>query len=177
MTDEPVAFMSQKVDLDYAIVTSPVHRRFDEQMAAGRITGHKCPSCGLVFVPPKGFCPLCSVVTTAEHEVEIADRATVTSFTILTPIQYQGQQEKEPYVLASLLLDGADSTVGTQRIGGIPNDEVRMGMRVRAVWAPESERTGGEGGMGRWGLTNAVKHWEPCGEPDVPREAYGEHIL
>ena len=176
-TDERVAFMQQKVDLDYKIVTSPVHRRFAEQMQEGRIAGQKCPSCGLVFVPPKGFCPLCSVVMSEEDEVEVKDAATVTSFTVITPIQYQGQKERDEYVLANLLLDGADSTIGQQRIEGIPHDQVRMGMRVKAVWASPDERTEEGGGMRGWGLTSAVKHWVPSGEPDAPREKYREHVL
>ena len=177
MTVDPVAFVSQMVDLDYAVVVSPVHRRFDAQMRERRIVGHRCPECGLVFVPPKGFCPLCTVVTGESNEVEVRDTATVTSFTVITPIQYRGQKEREEYVLANLLLDGADSTVGQQRIAGVANDQVRMGMRVKAVWRGEDDEAEVEGGMGRWGLGNAVAHWEPSGEPDAPRDAYQEHIL
>jgi len=176
-TEDKVAFMSQKVDLDYKIVTSPIHRRFDEQMREGRIVGQKCPACGLVYVPPKGFCPLCSVVMSESDEVDVKDSATVTSFTVITPIQYQGQKEREEYVLANLLLDGADSSIGQQRIEGIPHNEVRMGMRVKAVWASPDERSEEGGGMRGWGLTTAVKHWEPSGEPDLPREQYQEHVL
>jgi uncharacterized OB-fold protein len=170
--------MQQMVNLDYKIVTSPVNKRFAKQMLEGRIIGQKCPSCGLVFVPPKGFCPLCSVVMGDKDEVDIKDTGTVTSFTVITPIQYQGQQEKEEYVLANLILDGADSSIGQQRIEGIPHREVRMGMRVKAVWATPEDREGEEGGgMRGWGLTGAIKHWEPSGEPDAPREEYQEHIL
>jgi hypothetical protein len=176
-TEERVAFMQQMVNLDYKIVTSPIHRRFDKQMRDGRIVGQKCPSCGLVYVPPKGFCPMCSVVMTEEHEVDVKDTATLTSFTVITPIQYQGQKEKEEYVLANLLLDGADSSIGQQRIEGIAHNEVRMGMRVKAVWATPEERTEEGGGMRGWGLTSAVKHWIPSGEPDTPREEYQEHVL
>lgn len=177
-TDEKVAFMPQMVNLEYRIVTSPIHQRFDKQMREGRIVGQKCPSCGLVFVPPKGFCPLCAIVMTEKDEVAVKDTATVTSFTVITPIQYQGQKEREEYVLANLILDGADSSIGQQRIEGIPHHDVRMGMRVKAVWATPEERAGEEGGgMRGWGLTAAVKHWEPSGEPDTPREQYQEHIL
>ena len=98
----------------------------------------------------------------------------MTSFTVITPIQYQGQKEKEEYVLANLLLDGADSTVGQQRVEGIAHNEVRMGMRVKAVWATEQPEDVGPRG---WGLTGAIAHWEPSGEPDVPRERYQEHVL
>jgi uncharacterized protein len=172
-----VAFISQVVDLDYKIVTSPVHKRFDEQMRQGRIVGHKCPKCGLVYVPPKGFCPLCSVVTGESHEVAVSDVGTVTSFTVITPIQYRGQKEREEYVLASLLLDGADSTVGQQRIGGMENKDVRMGMRVKAVWAKPADAEEEGGGMRGWGLGAMVERWEPTGEPDAPREQYREHVL
>lgn len=175
--EERVAFMQQQVALDYKIVTSPVYLRFDEQMRRGHITGHKCPSCGLVYVPPRGYCPMCAVITGPDDEVEVKDTGTVSSFTVITPIQYPGQEETEQYVLASVLLDGADGTVGQQRIAGIPNDQVRMGMRVRAVWRPESERLGEDGGMGRFGLGAAIEHWVPTGESDAPPETYRDHIL
>jgi uncharacterized protein len=71
---------------------------------------------------------------------------------------------------------GADSTVGQQRISGIPNDEVRMGLRVKAVWASPEERAGGDGGRG-WGLGSAITHWEPSGEPDASREEFAKHAL
>lgn len=177
--DGPVAFISQMVNLDYKIVTSPVHERFDRQMREGRIVGHKCPQCGKVYVPPRGFCPLCCVVTTQSHEAEVKDAGVVTSFTVITPIQYRGQKERDEYVLASVLLDGADGTVGQQRIGGIPSEQVRMGMRVKAIWAKQGaeEEGGGQGARAGWGLGAMVEHWEPTGEPDAPREHYQEHML
>jgi hypothetical protein len=173
---ENVAFMQQMVNLDYKIVTSPTQRRFDQLMRDGRIIGHRCPSCSKVYVPPKGFCALCCVVTGDQDETEVKDAGVITSFTVITPIQYRGQKERDEYVLANILLDGASGTVGQQRIGGIPNDQVRMGMRVKAVWntdAPDEEG----GGMRGWGLGAMVKHWEPTGEPDESRERYQEHIL
>lgn len=173
---EDVRFISQMVNLDYKIVTSPLGLRFDELMRERRIVGHRCPECDRVYVPPRGFCPLCCVITGQEHETDVQDTGVVTSFTVITPIQYRGQKEKEEYVLANVLLDGASGTIGQQRIGGISNDQVRMGMRVKAVWndaAPDEEG----GGMRGWGLGAMVKHWEPTGEPDAPSEHYREHVL
>ena len=171
----PVRFMQQVVALDYKIAIAPVTARFGEQLREGRIVGHKCPSCGLVYVPPKGYCPLCVVETGPEHEIEVADRGVVTSYTVLTPIQYYGQEEREEYALASILLDGADSTVGQQRLGEVRLDEIRMGMRVEAVWADEGkERHVDARG---YGFGNAVAHWRPTGEPDEPRARFAEHVL
>jgi uncharacterized OB-fold protein len=174
--DGPVVFMSQMVDLDYKVVASPTARRFGREMIEGRITGHKCPSCSKVYVPPRGYCPMCVVETTDADEVVVADRGTVASFTVLTPIQYRGQEERDPYALANILLDGASGTVGQQRIAGIPTDEVRMGMRVQAVWREKDKRGGDEDARG-WGLGNAVENWIPTGEPDAPRETFAEHML
>ena len=129
--------MPQLIALDYTVRTNPVAAAFGEALAAGRITGHRCPSCGLVFVPPKGFCPICVVPTGPADEVEVADRGIVTSWTVLTPIQYAGQQERSDYALASILLEGASGTIGQQRLLEVALDEIRMGLRVEAVWAPD----------------------------------------
>jgi uncharacterized OB-fold protein len=176
VVSDDVMFMEQPVELEYRIAVSPTAAAFAKNMIEGRITGHKCPSCGKVYVPPRGYCPLCVVETTSKDEVEIADQGTVASFTILTPIQYRGQKEKDDYALAQILLDGASGTVGQQRIAGIPVKDVRMGMRVKAVWNPPEERGGDEDARG-WGLGNAIKHWEPNGEPDAPFDTYREHML
>ncbi|MCU1499074.1 MAG: hypothetical protein JWM47_3027 [Acidimicrobiales bacterium] len=172
--DGPVRFMPQLISLDYTVRTNPVATAFGAALAQGRITGHRCPSCQLVFVPPKGFCPICTVVTTAEHEVPIADRGMVTGWTVLTPIQYTGQQERHDYALASILLEGADGTVGQQRLLEVPLDEIRLGLRVEAVWAAEDQRVADDRG---YGLGTAIDGWRPTGEPDAPAAAYQEHTL
>jgi uncharacterized OB-fold protein len=172
---DTVKFMQQVISLDYAIRISPVSQQFGRHMQEGRIVGHKCPQCGLVYVPPKGFCPICVVETTTADEVEVADRGCVTSWTVLTPIQYHGQKEREDYALASILLDGASGTVGQQRLMDVPLEKIRMGMRVEAVWAPEDQRSV-EDNRG-WGLGSAITGWRPTGEPDAGPDVYEEHQL
>lgn len=171
--NEQVTMMEQKIDLVYRTPVSPLQRRFDEQLRRRVITGQRCGECSRVYVPPKGFCPICSLAT--PDEVELADCGVVTSFTVVVPIQYPGQTETEEYVLASILLDGAGSTIGQQRIEGIPHDGVRTGMRVRAVWheGPEDATSAGS----RIGFSAAIRHWVPTGEPDVARGEYAEHVL
>ena len=178
MASEPVKFMEQMVSLEYKVRASPLGKAYAERLRQGKITGHKCPQCGLVQTPPSGFCAICVVPTSyEEHGVELADRGTITSFTVVAPIQYRGQQERDRYATASILLDGADGTTGGQRIEEIPLDEIRMGMRVEAVWVPEAERGAGEGGRGRATMGGAISHWRPTGEPDTPLEKFAEHIL
>ncbi|MCZ6783861.1 MAG: Zn-ribbon domain-containing OB-fold protein [Proteobacteria bacterium] len=174
MADEPVTTMEQMVSLEYKIHSTPLQRSYGRALREGRITGHKCPECSLVYSPPTGFCSLCVVPTSEQHEVEIADRGTITSFTIVDPIQYRGQEEREVYALASILLDGASGSIGQQRIGDVAPDEVRMGMRVEAAWLPEEER---KGGAAQAALGGAIRHWRPNGEPDRPLEEFAEHII
>jgi len=179
-TVEPVQFMSHHTAVEYAIPEpSLLSIHFAEQLARARIIGHRCPQCSKVYMPPRGYCPLCVVETTEADEVVVADRGTITTFSVITPLQYPGQEETEDYVQATILLDGADTTIMVMRMDGIPIADVRMGMRVQAVWPPESERSVAAGssiarGMG---LGEAVAGWEPTGEPDLTREQIAEHIL
>ena len=177
MTD-PVQFMSHHTAVEYAVPEpSRLGLHFAEQLAHARIIGHKCPECGKVYVPPRGYCPLCVVETTSADEVEIADRGVITTFSVITPLQYQGQKETDDYVQATLLLDGSDTTLMVTGLEGIEIADVRTGLRVEAVWAPEGERGAISTGIRGVGLGEAVKSWRPTGEPDVSRDHLAEHIL
>jgi uncharacterized OB-fold protein len=151
------------VRLDYTIRPGRAMTRYLGAIAEGRIVGQRCPSCGKVYVPPRGSCPTCAVAT--EEEVELAQRGTVTSFCIVR-VPYPGQQIKPPYVSASILLDGADIPF-YHLIQEMPAEEVRMGLRVEAVWAPPEQR----------GPTaESIRHFRPTGEPDAPYDSYKEHL-
>ncbi len=167
--DKPVRFMRQMVSLDYIAHQSPLARRYGAALAEKRVVGQRCPKCSLVYVPLRGFCPLCVVEMTENDEVDVSDHGTITTFTIITPIQYYGQQEREDYTLASILLDGADQTIGQQRLGSIDNSEVRPGIRVKAVWKDDLSGAGS-------GTGGAIEHWEPSGEPDVDPAEFEEHV-
>ncbi|MDZ7675109.1 MAG: OB-fold domain-containing protein [Acidimicrobiales bacterium] len=176
--DGRLKFMQQMISLDYAIRVPVVSREFGRRLKDGEISGHECPQCGLVYVPPRGFCPICVVETTWEQDaVTVSDTGTLTSWTVLTPIQYHGQQERDDYALASILLDGADGTIGQQRLLDIPLDEIRMGVRVEAVWADPSERSGESGDPRGYGFGDAIRGFRPSGEPDADRETYEKHTL
>jgi len=177
---DPVQFMSHHTAVEYKIPEpSLLSLHFGDELAKARIIGHRCPQCSKVYMPPRGYCPLCVVATTEADEVEVAPQGTVTTFSVITPLQYQGQQETEDYVQGTILLDGADTTIMVMRMDGIPIADMRMGMRVRAVWPPEAKRSdSATASVNRgMGLGDAVERWEPTGEPDLTREQIAEHIL
>jgi uncharacterized OB-fold protein len=151
------------VHLDYDYAASPEESRFFRGLAEGRILGQRCPKCHKVYVPPRGACPVDGVPTT--DEVELPDRGTVTTFCIVN-VPFLGQKIRPPYVSAYVLLDGADIAF-LHLILGIEASEVRMGMRVKAVWKPRDQ----------WGTTiENISHFEPTGEPDADYETYKQHL-
>jgi uncharacterized OB-fold protein len=81
--------------------------------------------------------------------VEVEDTGTVNTFS-LCYVTWDVQRIKEPEIPAVIALDGASALSESSTImGGImhklgevaPND-VKIGMRVEAVWRPEGEREG-----------------------------------
>jgi len=177
-SSEPVVVMEHLVSLTYDEDLPANLVRFGEALMEGRIIGQRCPVCHRVYVPGRGYCPLDVIPLTTDHEVEVADRGVVTGFTIVAPVRYYGQTKTEPFIYASVLLDGASGTLGGQDISGIPADKVRMGLRVAAVWKPVEERSM-EGLSARgWGsVAGAITSFTPTGEPDMSREHYQEHII
>ena len=71
-----------------------------------------------------------------------------------------------PFCSALVLLDGAAVSVyGT--VQEIPYDQVRIGMRVEAVWVPDEDLAAD---------FESIKWWRPIDEPDVPAEDLKGHM-
>jgi uncharacterized protein len=97
--------------------------------------------------------------------VELPDKGTVTTFAIIN-IPFAGQRIKPPYVAAYVLLDGADIPF-LHLVTEIDASDVRMGMRVEAVWRPRDE----------WGLgIDNIEYFRPTGEPDAEYDTYKHHL-
>jgi uncharacterized protein len=168
--------MEDFISLSYREALTPCLQRFGEYLLVGRIVGHKSPS-GNVYVPGRGYDPLTMEITEQADEVEVADTGALSGYTIIKPVAYYGQRETEPFVVGSVLLDGATNAIGFQRIV-VPLDEVRAGMRVRAAWKPQGERNL-DGMSNRWwgGFECAIAGFEPTGEPDESEHWVREHIF
>ncbi|ABL82235.1 MULTISPECIES: OB-fold nucleic acid binding domain-containing protein [unclassified Nocardioides] len=162
-TTDPVTGVITPVSLDYLYAASPEESAFYRGLNEGRIVGQRCPACQKVYVPPRSACP--SDGTPTAEEVEVAQTGTITTFCVVN-VPFLGQKITPPYVSAYVLLDGADIAV-LHLILGVPADEVRMGMRVKAVWKPEEEWT--------YSLEN-IDHFEPTGEPDADYDTYRQHL-
>jgi uncharacterized OB-fold protein len=162
-TAEPVRSIRAPARLEYRFTAGAAQSRFLRHMAEGKILGQRCPQCGKVYVPPRGACAADGVPT--QEEVELADRGTVTTFCVVN-VPFYGQKIKIPYVSATILLDGAD--IGLMHlIQEAEADQVHMGMRVEAVWAPPEER----------GPTlESIRYFRPTGEPDADFASYRAYV-
>lgn len=162
-TVDPVTGIVVPIELDYLYAASPEESLFYTSLSQGKLVGQRCPSCGKVYIPPRSACPADGTPTT--DEVPLPDTGTVTTFCIVN-VPFLGQRITPPYVSAYVLLDGADIAF-LHLILDIPAEEVRMGMRVKAVWKPEDE----------WGTSiENISHFAPTGEPDADYETYKQHL-
>ncbi|MFE2646880.1 Zn-ribbon domain-containing OB-fold protein [Streptomyces nigra] len=152
---DPVTGIVAPARLDYTYTPGRAQTAHLDALAERRIVGERCPSCRKVYVPPRGACPTCGVATS--ERVEVGPRGTVTTFCIVN-IKARGLDIEVPYVYAHIALDGADLALHG-RIGGIPYDRVRMGLRVEPVWTEGARHP---------------DHYRPTGEPDADYDTYRE---
>ncbi|MEV0335810.1 OB-fold domain-containing protein [Nocardia sp. NPDC050717] len=162
-TAEPVTILTTPVDMSYKHTASPQESAYLRGLAEGKLIGGRSEAGGRVYFPPRGANPTDGTPT--DDLVELPDKGTVTTFCIVN-VPFLGQRIKPPYVAAYVLLDGADIPF-LHLVLGCEASEVRMGMRVEAVWKPREE----------WGHALAnIDHFRPSGEPDAPYESYQHHL-
>jgi uncharacterized OB-fold protein len=99
-----------------------------------KILGQRCPTCNKVFVPPRQTCERC-FANLADAWVELSDVGEVTGVTV---INYQEKYLPlpPPYALALIKLGGADTPL-THVVAGVDPANVKVGMKVKAVFADE----------------------------------------
>ncbi|MFF6984394.1 Zn-ribbon domain-containing OB-fold protein [Streptomyces sp. NPDC008343] len=153
--EDPITGIVAAARLDYTYSPGRAQTAYINALAEQRNVGERCPSCRKVYVPPRGACPTCGVATL--EQVEVGPGGTVTTFCIVN-IKAKNLDIEVPYVYAHIALDGADLALHA-RIGGIPYDQVRMGLRVEPVWTQGSR---------------FPDHYRPTGEPDADYDTYRE---
>jgi uncharacterized OB-fold protein len=154
VSDEPLTVLRSPLKLEYTFTAGETSSRFLRGFADGKILGRRCPECRKVYVPSRGNCPIC--VSPMADEVELAHTGTITKFCIVN-LPFASRNIEIPYVSASILLDGADVPI-FHLVQEIPYEEIRIGMRVEAVWVAPDERVPG---------MESIAHFRPAGEPDV----------
>jgi uncharacterized OB-fold protein len=151
------------VSLDYDYVTGRAQSRFLRGIAEGKILGQRCMECRRVYVPARGACPRCAVPT--EEEIQVSDKGTVTTFCIVR-VPSENLSFALPYACVAVLLDGANIPFN-HIVQECALEDVRMGMRVQAVWAPKEELAPS---------MTSIRYFKPIPEPDASFDSYKEHL-
>ena len=159
---DPVTMLVVPTTIEIQHTASLPESTFLRALEEGKLVGSRTGSTGKVYFPAREADPGTGLATT--EFVELPDKGTVTTFAIIN-IPYAGQRIKPPYVAAYVLLDGADIPF-LHLILEIDAADVRMGMRVEAVWKPRDE----------WGLgIDNIDYFRPTGEPDAEYDTYKHH--
>jgi uncharacterized OB-fold protein len=158
---EAITGITVPIRLEYKRSAGQATTRYLQGLAEGKIIGGRAPSSTDVYAGSRGTDPKTGEPTSVE--VEVQDRGTIATFCVVNIPGLSELAPEVPYVSAAILLDGADNTF-FGLIRGVDVDDVRMGMRVKAVWADELKAD-----------HTSIKWWEPTGEPDAPYETYKDN--
>ena len=105
---------------------------------ANKILGVKCPKCKKVYIPPREYCEK-DFTKLSENWVELGNEGVIRNYTV---VNYNDKHlpRRAPYVLALIQVDGAD-TPFAHIVDGPDMTEVKIGMRVKAVFAVKTTNT------------------------------------
>ena len=160
---DPVTMVISPSSLAVQHTASRPESIFLRALRNGTLLGARSGDDGKVYFPPREADP--ATGRALDQFVELPDTGTVTTFAIIN-IPFAGQKIKPPYVAAYILLDGADIPF-LHLVTEIDAADVRMGLRVQAVWKPTAERD--------FGIDN-IDYFRPSGEPDTDYETYKQHL-
>lgn len=160
---DPVTIIEIPSGIEIQHTASAPESAYLRALQDGKLLGARTGSDGKLYFPPKEADPATGLPL--DTFVELPDTGTVTTFAIIN-IPFAGQRIKPPYVAAYVLLDGADIPF-LHLVSDIDAANVRMGMRVQAVWKPREE----------WGLgIDNIEYFRPTGEPDADYNSYKHHL-
>ncbi|HLE15337.1 MAG TPA: Zn-ribbon domain-containing OB-fold protein [Anaerolineales bacterium] len=106
----------------------------------GFLLGGRCSTCRRTVIPPRVVCEWC--FRPMDEYVPLQDTGTVNTYS-LCYVTWDVQRIREPEIPAVIEIDGASPLHGIlHKLGEVDPQQVRIGMRVRAVWKEPAERQG-----------------------------------
>jgi hypothetical protein len=149
LENRKVLSVGYKPKVRYAWATGIAIGKFLNGLKSGQIIGTRCDHCGRVVVPPRIFCEWC--FKRMEAWVTLPDTGTVNTFSI-SHITADTTRIKNPIIPAVIEIDDTSSAGFLHLIGDVKPEEVKIGMKVKAVWVEEAKRKGS--------ITD-IKHFAP----------------
>lgn len=120
-----------RLAMPYRYFPGPIATRFFLELRDNqRIVGIRCPTCGIVYVPPETTCGTC--FEKLEEWVEVGKRGVLQSYTI-THYRLPVHPDHTPFIYGVVKLDGAD-TGFLHFLGEVDAGALRIGMIMEAVF-------------------------------------------
>ncbi|MDD4857267.1 MAG: Zn-ribbon domain-containing OB-fold protein [Candidatus Krumholzibacteria bacterium] len=117
--------------------------RYLDELKNGRIIARVCHECHRIMLPPRMFCELCFRPT--DEWMYVQDTGVVSTFSVAR-VNWDASRRgpKEPPLLPAVIeIDGATKGMGIlHMLGEVDPDDIKAGMKVRAVWKKSEDRTG-----------------------------------
>jgi len=125
------------MEADYIYTLGVAGERFFKEIKENeKIMGAKCPCCNIVYVPPRMYCEKC--FAKLGEWVNVGKRGVVHTFTVAT-IDVDGKKLEKPMIYALIKFDGACGGL-IHKIGETKPENVKIGLKVEAVFKPSHER-------------------------------------
>jgi uncharacterized OB-fold protein len=103
-----------------------------EAAADHRLVVQRCTQCGQTRHPPGPVCPRCRSTSSAWSAT--AGTGTVYTYTVVRQAFIPSLQDKLPYVVVVVELDGGDGARIVSNLVDVEPEEVAVGMPVEVVW-------------------------------------------
>jgi uncharacterized protein len=134
--------------LRYAWDTGEAIGRYLAELKNGQLVARSCGKCKRVMIPPRMFCERCFRPT--DEWVYLNSTGTVNTFS-LCYVSWDVRRLKSPEIPAVIEIDDASPGMGILHVLRKVNPkQVHVGMRVAAVWKPQSQRIGSITDIAYW---------------------------
>jgi uncharacterized protein len=129
-----------EADLKYSYSSGVAVSRFLTELKNGRLIARKCNKCKRIMIPPRMFCEDCFRDT--DEWVYVKDTGVVNTYSI-AHVGSDATRLSKPLFVAVIGIDGASELMGfLHLLGDVAEKDIKIGMRVKAVWKPAEERAG-----------------------------------
>jgi len=138
--DGNILFHHDELEGNFAWDTGIAIAQYLQGLKEGLLLGVFCSTCRKTVIPPRTVCEWC--FRPMDHFVQLEDTGTVNTFS-LCYVTWDVKRISEPEIPAVIEIDGASPLHGIMHmLGEVDPDQVRIGMKVKAVWKPADDREG-----------------------------------
>jgi hypothetical protein len=128
-------------EIEYDWATGVAITKFLRGMKEGKIIGVYCDDCDRTVTPPRMFCEEC--FNPMVKYVELPDTGIINTFSIAF-VRTDASRVDKPQLPAVIDIDGTSISPSgfLHLLDEINPEEIKIGMKVKAVWKSPEDRTG-----------------------------------